>query len=381
MDFAFTSEQDMLRDSIRRLVDDSYGLDKRRAYGAMPGGFSRQNWRRFAELGLLAIPFGEEYGGVDGGGVETMVVMEAFGRGLVLEPYLSSIVLGGGLVRLGASEPMRRSLLPNLVAGDLLLAFAHGEPQSRYTLSEVATTARKERGGYVLSGRKSVVLNGDSADRLIVSARVAGSSGDREGITLFLVDQKERGVGVHGYATNDGTRAAEIVLDAVAVGAERIIGVPGGALPLIERVVDQAIAALSAEAVGIMGALYELTTEYLKTRRQFGVAIGTFQALQHRLVDMLIACEQARSMACLAAMTWDETDAARRARVMAAAKTTIGRGGRFVGQQSIQLHGGIGMTNEYIAGHYFKRLTMIDIAFGNADHHLARFAEQLPGVE
>jgi pimeloyl-CoA dehydrogenase small subunit len=381
MDFSFTSEQDMLRDSVRRLIGDSYSLDKRRAYAAMPKGFSSENWRRYAELGLLAIPFAEEDGGVGGGGVETMVVMETFGRGLVVEPYLSTVVLGGGLVRLGASEAVRRLLIPDLIAGDLLLAFAHGEPQARYTLSEVATTARKDGGGYVLSGRKSVVLNGDSADRFVVSARTAGSSGDREGITLFLVDRTAGGVDVRGYATNDGARAAEIALDNVAVSADRIIGVPDGALPLIERAVDQAIAALCAEAVGIMGALYELTTDYLKTRQQFGAPIGTFQALQHRLVDMLIACEQARSMACLAAMTWDEVDATRRARVMAAAKTTIGRSGRFVGQQSIQLHGGIGMTNEYIAGHYFKRLTMIDVQFGNADHHLTRFAEQLPGAE
>ncbi len=373
MDLSLSPEQQLLRDTVDRLIADTYRFERRKAYAQSPAGFSRDNWRRFAELGLLGIPFAESCGGFGGGGVEMMVVMNAFGRGLVVEPYLVSVVLCGGLLRDGGGK----RLLAKVIGGELIFAFAHGEKQARYALADVATTARREAAGYVLRGRKTLALNGDGADTLIVSARTAGAARDAHGISLFVVDRDASGVGVRGYPTNDGFRAAEITLDDVRVGADAILGEIDGALPLIERVVDQAIAALVAEAAGIMTALCDLTADYLRTRQQFGRAIGTFQALQHRFVEMLMASEQARSMAYLAATMWDSNDATSRARAMSAAKVEIGRGGRFVGQQAVQLHGGIGMTDEYIVGHYFKRLTMIDALFGNLDHHLARFADTI----
>jgi pimeloyl-CoA dehydrogenase small subunit len=375
MDFDFTEEQRLLDETVRRLVKDEYDVLKRRSYMAAPEGFSRALWERYAELGLLGLPFAESEGGFGGSAVETMIVMESFGRGLVVEPYLASIVLGGGLVSLAGSEAQRRAILPQVAAGKLLLAFAHGERQARYRLSDVETTAKKNGAGWVLEGRKGVVLSGDSAGTLIVSARTGGSSRERQGLALFLVDAKAKGVAIRGYPTVDGLRAAEITLERVAVAGDALLGAPGEAYPVIEHVVDRAIAALAAEAVGIMETLNAVTLDYLKTRKQFGVPIGSFQALQHRMADMVIEHEQSKSMAVLAALSADLDDAAERRRVISAAKVQIGKSGRFVGQQAIQLHGGIGMTDEYAAGHYFKRLTMIDQTFGDADHHLDRFAE------
>lgn len=375
MDFDFTEEQRLLDETVRRLVKDEYDIPKRKAYMAAPEGFSRKLWQRYAELGLLGLPFAESEGGFGGSAVETMIVMESFGRGLVLEPFLAGIVLGGGLVSLAGSAAQKKAILPELAAGKRLIAFAHGERQSRYRLGDVETTAKKDGSSWVLSGAKGVVLNGDSADTLVVSARTAGQSREEKGIGLFLVDAKAKGVAIRGYPTVDGLRAAEITLEAVRVGADAVLGRPGEAYPVIERVVDRAIAALCAEAVGIMETLNAATLDYLKTRKQFGVPIGSFQALQHRMADMVIAQEQAKSMAVLAALSADLEDRSERRRVVSAAKVQIGRSGRFVGQQSIQLHGGIGMTDEYVAGHYFKRLTMIDQSFGDADHHLDRFAE------
>jgi alkylation response protein AidB-like acyl-CoA dehydrogenase len=266
-------------------------------------------------------------------------------------------------------------VLPALAEGKLMLAFAHGEPQSRYALADVTARAARDGNGYVLSGKKAVVLHGDSADKLVVSARNAGSSRDKKGISLFIVDAKAKGVAIRGYPTVDGQRAAEITLDQVRVGADALLGAPGEAYGAIEHAVDRAIAALCAEAVGIMEVLNTTTLDYLKTRRQFGVPIGSFQVLQHRMADMMLEHEQAKSMAILAALSADSADARERRRVISAAKVQIGKSGRFIGQQAIQLHGGIGMTDEYIAGHYFKRLTMIAQSFGDEDHHLERFAE------
>jgi pimeloyl-CoA dehydrogenase small subunit len=379
MDFDLSEEQRLLDDTVRRLVKDEYDIPKRRRYMAEPGGFSRKLWSRYAELGLLGLPFAEEYGGFGGSAVETMIVMESFGRGLVVEPYLSTVVLGGGLLALAGSAAQKRALLPQIAAGKHLLAFAHGERQARYGLSDVETKATRDGGGWALQGEKGVVLGGDSAETFIVSARIAGSSRDPEGIGLFLVDAKAKGVAVRGYPTVDGLRAAEVTLDGVRLGDEAVVGTPGEAYPVIERVVDRGIAALTAEAIGIMETLNAVTLDYLKTRKQFGVPIGAFQALQHRMADMVIEHEQARSMAVLAALSADLADAAERRRIISAAKVQIGKSGRFVGQQAIQLHGGIGMTDEYAAGHYFKRLTMIDRTFGDADHHLERFAEATLG--
>jgi pimeloyl-CoA dehydrogenase small subunit len=371
MDFDLTEEQRLLQESVGKLIADEYDFEKRKAYAKEPVGYSSERWAHYAELGLLGLPFPERLGGSGGTPVETMIVMEAFGRGLVLEPYLATVILAGGLLRLAGSPSQRQELIPAIATGKLRLAFAYAERQSRYDLADIAVTARAVGGGYVLTGQKGVVLHGDSADRLIVSARTAGGQREAEGVSLFLVDPRAEGVSVQGYPTVDGLRAAEIGFRDVKLGADALVGAKDHALPVISRVTDGAIAALAAEAVGAMTAMHELTIEYLKTRRQFGVPIGSFQALQHRAVDMLVALEQARSMAYLATMMADAEDAAERRRMISAAKVQIGRSARFVGQQAIQLHGGIGMTMEYRVGHYFKRASMIDTLFGDADHHLA----------
>jgi alkylation response protein AidB-like acyl-CoA dehydrogenase len=304
-----------------------------------------------------------------------MIIAEALGRALAVEPYLATVVLAGGALRHAGNSSLLKELVPALGSGQLTLALAHQERQSRYDLADIATTARADgKGGYTLEGEKLAVLAGDSADRLVVSARVAGGRADRGGIGLFLVDAKANGVTRRGYPTQDGMRAADVTLSAVKVAPEAVLAGPDKGLEVLERVMDEAIAALAAEAVGAMAGLTELTVEYLKTRKQFGVPIGSFQVLQHRAVDMLTALEQARSMAYYATMMAAEPDAKERRRAMAAAKVQIGRSGRVVGESAIQLHGGIGMTMEYKAGHYFKRLSMIDLAFGDADHHLRELA-------
>jgi pimeloyl-CoA dehydrogenase small subunit len=304
-----------------------------------------------------------------------MIVMEAFGRALALEPYLATVVLGGGFLRHGGSDEQRAELIPPIAEGELTLAFAHTERQSRHDLFDVLTTAKRDGSAYVLEGEKGVVVHGEAAQKLIVTARTAGARRDRNGITLFLVDADAPGLSRRGYPTQDGQRAAEVSLANVRVGPEAVIGPPDDALPLVERVVDEAIAALCAEAVGGMGEMHRLTIDYLKTRKQFGVPIGSFQALQHRGADMFVALEQARSMAMFATMMAQDENAAERRKAASAAKVQIGRSGRFIGQQAIQLHGGVGMTMEFSVGHYFKRVTMIDTLFGDADHHLALVAE------
>jgi pimeloyl-CoA dehydrogenase small subunit len=373
MDFDQTEEQRLLKDSVDRLIADHYAFEQRRKYLAEPGGWNPALWAQYAELGLLGLPFEESLGGFGGGAVETMIVMEAFGRGLVLEPYFATIVLGGGLLRRAASDAQRAVLVPQVIAGKLKLAFAHIERHSRYDLADVSTTARKDGDSYVLDGAKSVVLHGDCADKLLVTARTSGNRTDRDGVGLFLVDADAAGVSRRGYPTQDGLRAAEITLSNVRVGADAVLG--ASVLPAIEHVVDEAIAALCSEAVGCMQEMHEATLEYLKTRQQFGRPIGSFQVLQHRSVDMLVALEQARSMAMFAAVTAAEDDATERRRAIAAAKVQIGRSGRHVGQEAIQLHGGIGMTMEYKVGHHFKRMTMIDMLFGDADVHLQILAK------
>ena len=375
MDFDLSEEQRLLQESVGKLIADEYDFEKRKAYAKEPAGYSPARWAQFAELGLLGVPFPESLGGSGGSAVETMIVMEAFGRGLVLEPYLATVVLAGGILRRAGSAGQQRELIPSVIAGKLRLALAHGERQARYDLADVATSARSAGESWVLSGRKAVVIHGDSADRLIVSARTAGDQRDKVGISLFLVDAKAPGLTVQGYPTVDGLRAAEIQLENVKVGPDALIGERDRGLAIVEQAVDAGIAALAAEAVGAMTAMHEITVDYLKTRKQFGVAIGSFQALQHRAVDMLVSLEQARSMAYLATMMAEEPDTAERRRAISAAKVQIGRSARFVGQQSIQLHGGIGMTMEYKIGHYFKRVSMIDTLFGDAEHHLKLVAE------
>jgi pimeloyl-CoA dehydrogenase small subunit len=376
MDFELTAEQEQLRDNVARLMRDRYGFEARTAYQATPKGWSEALWRAYAQMGLLGAPFAEADGGFGGGAVETMIVMEEFGKALALEPYLQTVVICGALLKHGASPAQRAQLIGAIAAGDLRLSFAHAEKQSGFDLSDVGLRAvRDGGGGFVLNGEKALVGQGDSADKFIVSARVKGARHDREGLGLFLVDAHAPGVTRQGYPTQDGQRAAEVTFANARVAPHDILGAPEDALPVIERAVDTAIAALAAEAVGAMSEALAMTVEYLKTRKQFGVTIGSFQALQHRAADMTVALEQARSMMYLATMMGDE-NADERAKAISAAKTQIGRSAKFIGQQAVQLHGGIGMTYEYKVGHLFKRLTMIDMAYGDSDFHVRRLAER-----
>ncbi len=374
MDFDFSDEQRMLKESVDQLITDRYTFEQRKQYMKEEAGYSRSQWEQYAEMGLLGLPFDEKYGGVSGGPVETMIVMEAFGRGLVLEPYLATVVLGGGLINLGGNDAQRAAILPQIADGSLLLAYAHSEAQSRYNLADVATTAKRDADGWILDGEKSFVAHGNCADKLVVSARISGDRSSRDGIALFLVDAKTPGVSRKSYETQDGQRAAQIKLSGVKVSSNDAIGDPGKALPLIERVADNALAAVAAEAVGAMAAAHDVTLEYLRARKQFGVAIGSFQVLQHRAVDILVSLEQARSMALYATMMVNDPDPAERSKAVSAATVQIRRSGKFIGQQVVQLHGGIGMTLEYKIGHYFKRLTAMESLLGDTDHHLAALA-------
>ncbi len=376
MDFELSEEQRLLKESVDGLLGDSYDFEQRKKYAAEKDGWSRAVWGKFAEQGLLGLPFSEADGGFGAGGVETMIVMEALGRALVLEPYLATVVLGGGFLRRGDSAAQKAAYLPSLIDGSKTMAFAQLEKNSRYDLADVATTAKKSGSGYVIDGEKCVVVHGDTADTFVVTARSKGGQRDAGGIGAFLVPASAKGVTVKGYPTQDGLRAADVSFSGVEIGAEAALGDPENALPLIERVADDARIALCAEAVGAMDEALKTTVEYLKTRNQFGTAIGNFQALQHRGSDMFVALEQARSMSFFATMAGDFDDARERATAVAAAKVQIGRSARFVGQQAIQLHGGVGMTMEYKIGHYFKRLTMIESLFGDADYHLRRVSEQ-----
>lgn len=373
MDFSLSDIQQQLQDSVLRFVREQYPFETWRKVVATEKGFKDENWKQMAELGWLGVAIPEDFGGLGGGPVDTSVIMEGFGRGLVAEPYLTTAVIGGTFLVKGGTDAQKQELLPKLIGGNLKLAFAQAEPTSRYNLGDVQTTAKKSGNDYTLDGHKAVVLDAPSADKLIVTARTAGSRFDKNGITLFLVDRTAPGVSLREYRTVDNRRGAEVTLSGVKVGADRVIGQVDGGLPLVEEVVDYAISALAAEAVGCMQVLCDTTNEYLKTRKQFGRPIGEFQVLQHRMVDMWINLEQARSMSLMASMKLD--DPAERPKALAATKTQIGQAGRFVGYQSIQLHGGMGMTDELNVGHYVKRLLAIDTMFGTADHHLQRFAQ------
>lgn len=374
MDFDYTDEQQLLKDSVGKFLEKSYSFVARKQIIASREGFGPTAWEGLASLGLLGLPIPEDFDGFGGGGIETMIVMEAFGRHLVVEPYLGTVVMAAGCIATAGTDEQKKYLLPLIMEGSMRLACAFTESGGRYDLNHVATTARMEDGQWIIDGAKSVVMHGAVAGLLIVSARTAGAPGDAHGISLFFVNPAEDGVSGREYPTYDGNRAADIVFRNVHVSADSLIGAADLGLPLIELVTDRAIAGLCAEAVGCMGALNDATLDYLKTRQQFGVPIGRFQALQHRMVDMLINFEQANSMALLAAVKVDAPDATERRKAVSAAKELIGRAGRYVGQQAIQLHGGMGMTDELSVSHYVKRLTAIDTQFGDADHHLDRFA-------
>ncbi|MFQ5533361.1 MAG: acyl-CoA dehydrogenase family protein [Sphingomonadales bacterium] len=373
MDFGFSEEQALLKDSVERFIRDEYDFATRTAIVRSDLGYRPDFWSRFAELGWLALPFAEDDGGIGGTPVETMILMEAFGQGLVVEPYLASIVLAGGVLRLTASVEQRRALVPGIVEGRTIAALAHSERGARYNSAHVATTANRDGDGFRLNGAKSMVLGGAAADHFVVCARTAGEIGDDGGLSLFWVNASSSGLTRRRYTAIDGSRVCDLSFADVSLDGGALIGAPGGALPVLETVFDQAITALCAEAVGAMSAAMAYTLEYTKTRKQFGAEIGKFQVIQHRMADLHMACEQARSMAYMATLKLDNSDPGERTRAISAAKVQIGRAGRFVGQQAIQLHGGMGMTDELNIGAYFKRLTMIDALFGNAAHHLRRF--------
>jgi len=375
MNFDYNEEQQLLADSVNRFIAKDYDFETRKKIVASKEGCSAGVWATFAEMGLLGIPFDAGLGGFGGGAVDLMSAMEAIGEGLVVEPFLATVGLGGQLVARGGSEAQKKAILPALIEGKLKMAFAQTETGARYDLAQVATSAKKTGKVWVLEGEKRVVLGAPMADKLVVSARTAGKPGDAKGISLFLLDREAAGVTLRPYVTVDEARAADVVLKGVEAGADALIGREGEALALIEEVVDFATALTCAEAVGAMKQANDATLEYLKTRKQFGVPIGTFQALQHRMVDMVIDAEQARSMATLACAKVDaETDPAERKRLVSAAKIKIADACRHVSQEAIQLHGGMGMTEELKVSHAFRRLTVIAQQFGDAEHHLERFA-------
>ncbi len=374
MNFDYNEEQQLLADSVKRFIGKDYDFESRKKLVASASGYGDSVWATLAEMGLLGLPVSPDYDGFGGGALDMMGVMESIGEGLVVEPFLAT-TLGAQFVARGGTDAQKKAILPKVVEGTMKLAFAQTEKGARYNLAYVATKAKKSGAGYVIDGAKSVVVHGPAADKIVVSARTSGADTDRKGISLFLVDAKAPGVTMKSYRTLDELRAADIVLRNVTVPADALLGKEGEGLALIEEVVDYGTALVCAEAVGAIKSANDATLEYLKTRKQFGVPIGAFQALQHRMVDMVISYEQAKSMACLACDKVDsEKDPAERRRLVSAAKVRVSEACRHVSQESIQLHGGMGMTEEMKVSHTFRRLTMIAQQFGDVDHHLERFA-------
>lgn len=372
MDFSLAEEQRLLQESLARFAQKEYSFEKRRAIQGLPEGFSRDVWATLADMGMLGLPFAEQDGGFGGGPVETMLVMNTVGSTLMLEPYLATVVVGGGLVqRLG--DGTQKQMLSAIAEGKLLLALAHDEPGSRWSLAEVNTRAVRNGSRWRLSGRKAVVLHGAQADRLLISARSAGKPGEEKGISLFVVDKGAKGLSVRDYRTIDGLRAADVTLDNVELDAAALLGAEGTAHAALDWAMDAGAAALCAEAVGAMESLNAQTLDYVKQRQQFGQPIGRFQVNQHKAADMFIQTELSKSMAYLAAMRLCSEDRVERAQAVSAAKVHIGKSGRFVAETAIQMHGGMGMSDELAASHYAKRLVMIDFWLGDTEHHLDRF--------
>jgi pimeloyl-CoA dehydrogenase small subunit len=373
MDFSFSEEQTLLQDSIEKFIQNDYAFEARQKVVKNEQGFSSENWKTFAELGWLGVPFPEADGGFGGKAIEAMIMAEQFGRGLVVEPFLATVVLAGGALKIAGTAAQKEKYLAGVIDGSLQGALAYAEPQGRFNLADLTTTADKQGDGYVINGYKAVVLNGPAADFLVISARTGGGQRDADGVSLFVVAADAEGVGRRNYPTVDAFQAAEITFDNLKVGADALIGEEGKGLTVIEQVVDEGILAVGSEAVGCMEVLYKATVEYCKTREQFGQPIGKFQVLQHRMVDMFMEHEQSKSLMYMAAMRMDEGYGPEAQKAVSAFKVQVGKSGRFVGQSAVQLHGGMGMTDELNVGHYFKRLTMVDTLFGNVDFHLKRF--------
>ena len=373
MNFSLNEEQMMLQDSIEKFIDNDYDFETRQKIAASKAGFSPDVWRTFAELGWTAVPFSEDDGGFDGGAIELMVMMQLFGRSLVVEPYLANIVLAGGILGRTASPEQKEKWLHPIIAGELQATLTFVEPQSRYDIANIAATATADGDAWTLNGNKGFVLNGGNAELFIVPARSGGAQTDQDGITLFAVPADSDGVTCNAYATVDGQQAAEVTFENVFVDAGAVLGEVGGGYAALDAVIDEATLAVCAEAVGIMQILREKTLEYSKSRIQFGVPIGSFQALQHRMVDMLTDCEQSISLLLWATMV-NASDSADAKQAISAIKYQIGTAGQKVGQEAVQIHGGMGVSWELDIAHYFKRLTAIGQMFGNADWHLDKLA-------
>lgn len=373
MDFSFSEEQDLLRDSLRSFLQDQYSFEVRRATLRTPQGWRPELWRSLAtDLGILSMQFPERVGGLNADAVSTMVVMEELGRALVVEPYLETVVICGGLLARSGSA-LADEALSQIGSGERVVAFAWSEPGSRYDFAAVSTSARREKNGWRLDGVKSVVTAAPWASHLLVTARTGGSAGERAGVSLFLVEKSTAGITASDYPTIDGRRASDIVFDAVRVPADALIGAEGQSLEVIEQIADAAIAAISAEAVGVLSRLQRDTVEYTRQRKQFGQPLSAFQVLQHRMVDMYMEVEMAQSAMYLATLKLPAS-ALERSLAASVAKVTVNKACRFVGQNAVQLHGGMGMTDELAVSHYFKRATMIEAEFGSVDFHLARHA-------
>ncbi|MCG8534389.1 MAG: acyl-CoA dehydrogenase [Pseudomonadales bacterium] len=372
MNFNLSEEQTLLKDSVSKFVMNDYDYETRTKHTQMEKGFNPDTWQTFAELGWLCVPFSEEDGGIGGGPIESMIMMEEFGKGLVVEPYFSTVMLAGAVVAKAASADQKAQLLAGIIEGSSLMSLAYIERQSRFDLFDVATKAEKQADGYVLNGKKSMVLHGASANAFVVSARTSGNQRDESGISLFVVDANTDGLSITDYPTLDGHRAVELDLNNVTVPASALLGEEGAALGVLNAVADDACLALSAEAVGMMEKLYKETVEYTKNRKQFGVPISVFQALQHRMVDMFTLHEECKSLLLKAVLSCEagEADASRN---ISALKYAIATKGQKVAHEAIQIFGGMGMTDEMSVGMYLKRINVINTLFGNGDYHLQRF--------
>ena len=372
MDFTFNEEQSLIQDQVDQFVQKEYDWETRQSLSNSELGFGEDNWKKFAELGWLGISVSEDSGGFGGSAIESMLIMEAFGKGLVVEPFLETVIMAGGLIDDHGSDQQKSSFLEPAIAGEMHLALAYAEPQSRFNLSDVVTEARADGDNFIINGYKSVVMNGPSADQIIVSARTSGTQLDENGISLFIIDANASGLDKTNYKTVDGRRASDLTFENVSVSKENLIGDQDKGFEILDSAIDKAILAISAEAVGAMEVLYKTTVEYTKTREQFGTAIGKFQVLQHRMVDMFMEYEQCKSLLYMATMKHEEkAEDAKKA--ISGLKYQVGKAGKFIGQQAVQLHGGMGVTDELNVGHYFKRLTTVGTIFGNTDYHLKKY--------
>ena len=372
MDFTFNEEQSLIQDQVDQFVQKEYDWETRQALSNSDLGFGIDNWKKFAELGWLGISVSEDNGGYGGTAIESMLIMEAFGKGLVVEPFLETVIMSASLIDDHGSDQQKSSVLEPAIAGEMQLALAYAEPQSRFNLSDLVTEAKLDGNNYILNGYKSVVMNGPSANKFIISARTSGTQLDESGISLFLVDSDSTGLDKTDYKTVDGRRASDLSIENVSVPKDNLIGQQDKGFEILDSAIDKAILAISAEAVGAMEVLYKTTVEYTKTREQFGTAIGKFQVLQHRMVDMFMEYEQCKSLLYMATMKHEEGSPDAK-KAISGLKYQVGKAGKFIGQQAVQLHGGMGVTDELNVGHYFKRLTTVGTIFGNTDYHLKKY--------